>query len=343
MDRKKNQLIRVEITGKTILFTIGVLLFIVLIRELFDLFINLFVAFILMSALKPTVDWLENKHLPRSVTSVMVILLSLTLIFMIFYFALPPLITQSVDFVIYLSKQFVILIAQLDQQITIKDFINFPALTQQIPNLTNVISKTFIGFFGNLFNLLSIFFFTLYFLLGINELESIAHQFLGSEQADFIIGTLRRVEKQLGLWMRAELILMLVIGTLSYLGLTLLGVNYALPLAVIAGILEVFPIVGPVVSAIPAFIVATTSSWLFGLATIALYTIIQQLENNLIVPMVMKRAIGIPPLAVLISLIIGQKLAGFAGIVLAVPFVAAMTIIFMEIFKYQETGVGKRT
>lgn len=343
MDRKKDQVIRVEITGKTILFTIGIILLLFLMRNLLDLFLNLFVAFILMSALKPSVDWLENKHLPRSLASVLIILLSLTLIFLIFYFVLPPLISQSVDFVIYLSKQFVILISQLDEQLTVRDFINFPALTQQLPNLTNVISKTFIGFFGNLFNVLSIFFFTLYFLLGINQLEAFAHKFLRTKQAELVIDTLRRVEKQLGLWMRAELILMLIIGLFSYIGLTLLGVNYALPLAVIAGILEVFPIVGPVVSAIPAFIVGATSSWVLGLATIALYTVIQQLENNLIVPMVMKKTIGIPPLAVLISLIVGQKLAGFSGIVLAVPFVAAMTIIVKEIFKYQESSVGERT
>lgn len=343
MDRKKDQVIRVEITGKTILFTIGIILLLFLMRNLLDLFLNLFVAFILMSALKPAVDWLENKRLPRSLASVFVILLSLTLIFLVFYFVLPPLISQSVDFVIYLSKQLIILVGQLDQQFTVRDFINFPVLTQQLPNLTNIISKTFLGFFGNLFNVLSIFFFTLYFLLGINQLENIARKFLGIEQAEFVIGTLRRVEKQLGLWMRAELILMLIIGVFSYIGLTLLGVNYALPLAVIAGILEVFPIVGPVVSAIPAFIVGATSSWVLGLATIALYTVIQQLENNLIVPMVMKKAIGIPPLAVLISLIVGQKLAGFSGIVLAVPFVAGMTIILKEIFKYQENSVGERT
>lgn len=343
MDRKKDQVIRVEITGKTILFTVGIILSLFLIRNLLDLFLNLFVAFILMSALKPVVDWLENKRLPRSLASILVILLSLTLIFLIFYFVLPPLISQSIDFVVYLSKQFIVLISQLDQQFTVRDFINFPTLTQQLPSLTNLIGKTFIGFFGNLFNVLSIFFFTLYFLLGINQLNSFAHRFLRTKQAELVIDTLRRVEKQLGLWMRAELFLMLIIGVFSYIGLTLLGVNYALPLAVIAGILEVFPIVGPVVSAIPAFIVGASSSWILGLATIALYTVIQQLENNLIVPMVMKKAVGIPPLAVLISLIVGQKLAGLSGIILAVPFVAGMTIILKEIFKYQEGSVGERT
>lgn len=343
MDKVKQPVLRVEITSKTILFTIGVILLLLLVRNLFDLFLNLFIAFILMSALKPAVDWLESKHLPRTLAAVSVILLCLTMIFLIFYFVLPPLFIQSIDFIVYLSKQLVMLINQLDQQLTVRDFINIPVLTQQLPNLTATISKAFIGLFGNLLNLLSIFFFALYFLLGINQLEKIAHKFLGTSQTKFTIGTLKQVEKQLGLWLRAELVLMLIIGVFSYLGLTLLGVAYALPLAVIAGILEVFPIVGPVVSAIPAFIVGATSSWVTGLATIALYTVIQQLENNLIVPVVMKKAVGIPPLAVLISLIIGQKLAGFSGIVLSVPFVAGMIIIIKEIFKLHENSVGERT
>jgi len=315
---KEDRVVRVEITGKTILFTVAVILFLFFIRSLTDLFLNLFIAFILMSALKPVVDWFENKKLPRPVASVFTIVFCLLAIFLVFYFVLPPLVTQSVDFLVYLSRQFILVISQLDRQLTVRDFINLPALTQQIPSFTAIVSRAFMGFFTNLFNLLTIFFFTLYFLLGINQLDRL---------------------KQLGLWVRAELVLMLIIGIFSYIGLTFLGVKYALPLAVIAGILEVFPIVGPVISAIPAFIVGATSSWILGAATIVLYTLIQQLENNLIVPLVMKKAVGIPPLAVLISLIVGQKIAGFFGIVLAVPFVAGAVIIVKEILKYRETNL----
>ena len=93
---KKNDVVRIEITSKTILFTIGVLLFLMFIRNLADLFLNLFVAFILMSSLKPSVDWLELKRIPRSVASVLVIISSLALIFFVLYFVLPPLIIQSI-------------------------------------------------------------------------------------------------------------------------------------------------------------------------------------------------------------------------------------------------------
>ena len=304
---------------------------------MFDLFISLFIAFVLMSFLKPSVNWLVKKKVPRSLAAVSLILLSLSFIVILFYIILPPLINQSVDFISYLSKQFVLTMQELDNQFSPVDFIQIPTLTQHIPNLTNAAYKTIFSVFGNFLNFVSIFFFTLYFLLGINKLDSIVNRFFEKEQAKFVLEAIRNVEKQLGLWVRAMVILMFTIGVMSYIGLTLLGVNYALPLAVMAGLLEVLPIIGPIVAAIPAFFVAATSSWVLGVAVIALYIIIQQLENNLMVPGVMKKAIGIPPLAVLIVIIVGQKIAGVIGILLAVPFLAAAVIIYEEIIKYRET------
>ena len=333
---KKAEPVRIEITSKTILFTLGVIVLFYFLRTLSDLFFNLFISFILMSSLKPIVDWFVSKKVSRSFASIIVLLVGLIAIFSLFYFAIPPLIIQTLDFLVYMSKQLVLTLQQIDSKFSPTDLLKIPSLTQHIPSITNLASKTILGFFGNIINVISIFFFTLYFLLGIGELEKFAQQFLTEKQARFFLETLKNVEKQLGAWMRAMLLLMLVIGVFSYFGLMILGINYALPLAVIAGVLEIFPIIGPVVSAIPAFFVAASSSWILGLAVIALYIIIQQLENNLIVPQVMRKAIGIPPLAVIISVIIGQKIAGIPGIMLAVPFVATIVIILKEILKYRE-------
>src|SRR4030042_4710135 len=101
---------------------------------------------------------------------------------------------------------------------------------------------------------------------------------------------------------------MLAIWILTFIGLSLIGVRYALPLAIIAGLLEIVPILGPILSAIPAFIVASASSYFLGLATIALYFIVQQIENQIIVPLVMKKAVGLNPIVTLTALIIGGTL-----------------------------------
>lgn len=331
-----------EITSRTILFTVGLILFLFFLWNITDLFINLFIAFILMSSLKPLVDWLEQNRIPRALSSILVLLVSMGLIMTLLYLALPPLLSQTIGFFVYLSRELMTLLQRLDTQLTPRDILDqIPAFSQQLPNLTNIVYRTLYAFFGNILNIISVFFFTLYFLLGINKLEELAGRFLNRRQSEFFMETLRSVEKQLGAWMRAEFMLMLLIGLMSYVGLSILNVRYALPLAVIAGILEIFPIIGPTLSLIPAFFVAATSSWVLGLAVIGLYILIQQLENNLVVPLVMKKAVGIPPLAVLISVYIGQRLAGIYGIVLAVPLVATLVIIAKEIYKYREPRLSE--
>jgi predicted PurR-regulated permease PerM len=125
---------------------------------------------------------------------------------------------------------------------------------------------------------------------------------------------------------------MLIIGVMSYIGLRLLGIEFALPLAILAGILEIVPNIGPVLSAIPAILAGLVISPLMGLAVAALYFLVQQLENTLIVPQIMAREIGVRPLVVIISLAIGVELGGFIGVVLAIPFMLLLRITASEFF-----------
>ncbi len=120
------------------------------------------------------------------------------------------------------------------------------------------------------------------------------------------------------------------------IGLFFLQVRYALPLAVLAGLLEVVPIIGPTLSVVPAFFVTASISWVSGLSIIVLYFIIQQLENNLIVPLVMKRAVGLHPILILIALSIGGTLGGFLGVFLSVPVALFLETILIEISKIRK-------
>ena len=145
--------------------------------------------------------------------------------------------------------------------------------------------------------------------LGNSQLEKKADQFID------------QLEESLGGWVRAELILMVIVGVMTYIGLVLLRVPFALPLAMIAGILEIIPNIGPTLSAIPAIIVAITIQPLMAVGVLALYVMVQVMENNFIVPQVMSKAIGVNPLVTIVALLIGFELAGVTGAVLAVPSV----------------------
>jgi len=124
---------------------------------------------------------------------------------------------------------------------------------------------------------------------------------------------------------------MIIIGLLTFIGLTLLGIDYALPLAIFAGFLEIIPSFGPFISAIPAVLVGLLISPLMALAVIALYFLIQQVENNFIVPQLMAKECGLNPLVTIIALIVGFKLGGVIGAILAVPVVLLIEIILTEI------------
>jgi predicted PurR-regulated permease PerM len=141
----------------------------------------------------------------------------------------------------------------------------------------------------------------------------------------YIIDLWKRSQRKIGLWMQGQLVLGLIIGVLTYLGLSILGVQNALLLAVIAAMFELIPVFGPILAAVPAVAFGLIEGGVaLGLLVVGLYAIIQQFESQLIHPLVVKKIIGIPALIAILALIVGAQLAGFLGILLSVPLAAVM-------------------
>jgi predicted PurR-regulated permease PerM len=148
-----------------------------------------------------------------------------------------------------------------------------------------------------------------------------------------------RVERRLGLWTRGQLVLMATVGAASAIAYHLLGLPSALLLGVIAGVCEVIPLVGPLLGAIPALLVALTISPETALAVAVVYVLIQFVEGNVLVPVVMRNAVGLSPLLVLLSLLAGAATAGIVGALLAVPVAAAIEIL-VEPFQARDVPVA---
>jgi predicted PurR-regulated permease PerM len=143
----------------------------------------------------------------------------------------------------------------------------------------------------------------------------------------YVVDLWKRSQRKIGYWMQGQLLLGLLVGVLVYLGLMILGVQNALVLAVLAGVLEIIPVFGPIVSAIPAILFGMADGGVTtGVLVLGLFIIIQQFENHLIYPLVVKKMVGVSPILVILALIIGAKLAGFLGIILSVP----ITSVLME-------------
>ena len=147
------------------------------------------------------------------------------------------------------------------------------------------------------------------------------------------------VTERLGLWVRGQLTLMAAMGVATGIAYTLLGVPAALLLAVIAAITEVIPIVGPLLGAIPAIAVAATVSPELAVVVAVVFIVLQAIEGLILVPIVMRNAVGLSPFLILASVLIGAAAGGVVGALLAVPIAAALEII-VERFQERDEPIA---
>jgi predicted PurR-regulated permease PerM len=187
------------------------------------------------------------------------------------------------------------------------------------------------GFVGGVFGLVTILILAFYLMLDAERFTlSFVRLFPRAEQPRVREGC-RRISTKVSAWLGGQLLLAAIIGGTAALGLFLMGVPYFYVLALIAGIGEMIPIVGPVISAIPAIAVAFTVSPTLAFGVAIFFFVQQQFENHILVPKIMERQVGVSAAAVIVALLIGGTLLGVVGAILAVPSVAIIQVIFEEL------------
>lgn len=315
---------KIDISHKTVIFIAVFILGLWMIYLIRDLLLILFVAVILMSALSPLVRFLAKFRVPKSLAIAITYIIIIAIASGLLAIVLPPLLEET-------SRLFLTLPPHLEQLFDIAA-IDKSVLQSQLSSISRNVFSITLAAFSNLLTIIFLLVLTFYLILERDSLEvKIASLFVGREER--FKKLIMQIEDKLGGWFRGQLLLSFIIGILSYIGLMILGIPYALPLAVVAGILEVVPVIGPIISAIPAVLIAVTVSPLLAIGVAAMYFVIQQLENNLIVPQVMQRAVGLNPLVVILAIAVGSRLLGFAGALLAVPIAVVLQIIVTEIIE----------
>jgi predicted PurR-regulated permease PerM len=314
---------KIEISQKTIIFTIGFLLSLWFLYQVRGIVVLLFIAFILMTAVNPLVKVASKFKIPTIVVMLIVYFGLITLISTVIASLVPAVVQQTKDISLalptYMHNLEDIFNTQLDPNVAGSYLSSIPS------NLLKIAA----GAFSNIMNILALFFMSYYLVLERPRLHQYLLRFFPNHNAEEKAEALvLAVEKQVGGWVRGELILMLIIGIMTYIGLMLLGIPYALPLAVLAGLLEALPNLGPTIAAIPVILMGLTISPIIGLGGLLLSIVIQQVENNLIVPKVMQSATGTQPLVTILVLLVGFTLGGVAGAILAMPiFLTVQTVI----------------
>lgn len=313
----KKAVSKIEISHRTIIFTVLFLISIYVVFLIRDIITVVFIAILFVAALNPLITKLEKYRIPRGVSIVVVYFLIVGLVVGTVAAIVPPLITQSVS--LFNQIQLPDIVPQLidNSDFKIQDLQLIANQLNSVPKVLNIFNSAFSAFIISMTLLvLSIYM--------IQERKNLHHHLkwlFGDGSAERRAEAfVNKIEHQLGGWVRGELALMLIVGLLTFIGLTLLNIPFALPLAITAGLLELIPNIGPTVAAIPAVIVAYIAvSPAMAIAVFALSILIQQLENNFIVPLVMRRAANINPIITIILLLVGYRLAGISGAILSLP------------------------
>ena len=298
-----------------------------------DILLMVLVGLLLMLVLNPAVSWLEKRRLPRALGIILVYLLVLVVIGLLGFGLVPPLIQESTLLLESLKTGDSFNWQEFFPQGEglFSDSASWQSIGSFLGSFSGGIWKATRGVLTSASSLIFIFIITFYLLLERKKLFAYLAPLLGEKRAKKGEELIVKIEQELSNWLRAELILMLVVGLMVYLGLLILGVKYALPLAFLAGVLEIFPNIGPVLAAVPGVILAIIISPSKALLVVLMYFIVQQVENALIVPRVMQKATGVNPLVIMIGILIGARLAGVAGAILVLPLILVAKVVWAEI------------
>jgi predicted PurR-regulated permease PerM len=293
--------------------------------ELSGVLVLIFISYIIMSALAPFTIYLVKKHFPRILAVAIPYAITITILVLLIFPLIPFLISQ-------IQLLFANLPKYAEQVAKIFNFhIDPSSLGNVFGSDLNFIGKSALNvtskIFSGVFSTLTVFVISFYLMFQRKILKKQFMSLLPQKYQNNALKTLIQIENKIGLWLRGQLILSFVIGFCVWGGLSLLGLPYALPLGLTAGLLEIVPTIGPIISAIPSVIVALTISPALAITVIIFYILLQMLENNLLVPKIMEKAVGLNPIIIIVGVLIGSKFLGVLGALLAVPFIALIIII----------------
>jgi len=330
----------IEVSTWTIFKTVLILLGLALLYVVRDIVVILLLSIVIASAIEPGIhSFISRFRFPRVLAVLAVYFLTASLLAFAFYLIVPPLVNEVQNFSLAFQVSLEDTLEELRGRASFifsyaPEYISVPAesvtdnlntfVNENIGSFFSLTSSLGSSLFGGALSFVLVIVLSFYFAVQENGIANVLKIIAPKEHEAYVIDLWRRSQHKIGKWLQGQLLLGVMVGVLVYIGLALLGVKYALVLAVIAAIFELIPIFGPIMAAIPSVLLAVIQAPILGLWVIVLYVIVQQMENHLIYPLVVRRAVGVPPLLVIIALLIGGKLGGVVGFVLAVPIAAAI-------------------
>jgi len=342
-NNKKNETVTVDISFSflfKILAIVGIGFLIFYLRSVLGI---LFLSIFLTMIISPFADKMQEKRgFPRWLSILIVYLLILSIVSIAIGMLIPTLAKEIILFSNKIPDMASGIVSSLSPGIQSTITSSLSDLASKLSSQSTSIVSKFGGILGGVGQAVIIFVISFYMSIEEKGIEKFVKSLTPKKHTEKTIQLLKKIQDKVGGWVRGELILILIIGVLSYIGLIILGVNYALLLALIAGLTELIPYIGPWIGAVPAILIGFTQSPGKAIMVIILYIIIQQLENALIVPKVMNKSVGLHPIIVIIVIIIGMNWFGILGALIAVPVTAMIQIIASEYLEFDQEVFIKR-
>lgn len=333
----------ISITTGTIIKALLIVAVAALLWHVRDLLLVLLASIVFASAIGPVATRLTQYRVPRVAAVTLVYAVFFAMLISVVLFFIPPVLQETTGFLNTLPQYLastntenMISEGTISRTENVLSQLPFAHENSNVQSFLRAASGDAFAavalIFGGALSFVLIVVFSFYFAVNERGVDEFLRVITPIEYEPYVLSLWERSRHKIGLWMQGQLVLAVLIGVLVYLGLSILGIPYALVLAVIAAVFELFPVFGPVLASIPAIGIGFATAGLTGALLVAgFYLIIHQFENHLIYPLVVTKVVGVPPLLVIIALLLGAKLAGILGILLSVPLAAIAQEIFKDV------------
>lgn len=305
-----------------------------------NILVGVFLAIILSSSLNPFVTWLEEKiSIPRVLGTVMVFLVIALFIASLLYVITPILIDELQRL---LEQYFPYIGPALNLDVYKNSDIFNLSLDKILSFLPSLASGKFFEFsqsvLGSVALVISVLAMSFYLTVDHRGIERFLRAILPSRHEGPVVEVFLRARRKMGYWLQAQILLSFCVAVVVFIGLYFLGVPHAFLLGVLAGTLEIIPFVGPVFTGVFALALAFSVSSKLAIYVLIFFVVVQQIENNVFVPLFMKRAVGLHPVAILIALLLGANFFGFIGFILAIPATVVLGEFIEELERRKPRG-----
>lgn len=322
-----NQTFKLDVSFWTIVKIILIGIFFYLLFMVKDIIALFFIVLILTASFRPVVNkW--SRKIGRIPSVLILLIVAVLIIAAVIYLIVPPVVSQSKQLIesipdLVTRYQFV-----RDRLPNLQDTLN--TFSNNIGSITGGFVSVTVGILGGVVAFFAAIVMTVYLLLDKDSLSLVVKSIVAPDQQAPVLALVKKIAQKVGDWFRGQLFLGFIIGILDLIGLSIIGVPYALTLAILSAVLEIVPTIGPLVSGTIAVLVTLGSSPIKALFVVILYIVVQQLENSFIVPKVMQKAVGLSPVVIILAILTGAKLMGVVGAIIAVPIAASISVVIRE-------------